>query len=1523
MVWRSICVRRRTWLYIQKDAIVLLRTIYWSLAAILIPCIIAIIILIITYVNLADEKPTQYGGVALGGISEPFTHSDVYLNLTDPEDSSTNSGDQQTDEEDNRPNELASNETLQRMIAFAKVLEDKIKLRRRPHFKYSYHIQRKNMGETRLTISISPSATSTELPREKLATERIYNVEPSKVTLYEKYPVDFHLALCMKFFQRDIKREPDFREAILFPYSGFRIRKWTETYPNVVLLALVPVVVMSCKRVGAGRNSEIMELMISMDTDMLDFYLSHALFAYLHNFMVTGILIFPAVFYFINVGCLFSIILMNLVLGIPAALISLVCSTFSKSSLTAAIWCFLVWMGLFLASLMTPRLDSNSPSLYILHLNPLASFKSFFENIAIYHIRGSMEKGLLTVVYPDVFTMLESFVYMVTSCFLMILYLFLFEISSLEYFKCQLRSNKVQSMTSEPSSDNEQEFVDRAVFLDKVYKSWQTKESAISDVSFGAFYGQVTVLLGHDGCGKSTIMKLISGDIDATRGSIYVFNMRKGRRKSFYCKDIGYCSQRIALFENLTVLEHLWFFYCLKTGRTDWSDDVSCLANDVGLNDYLRKKTSKLDEKRKRLLTLAISMVGGSSLVLMDEPFKGLDAETKDLFRKILERNKEGRCFLVATSSAETAEMIADRIVMLYNGRVLALGPIPSLKAEFGCNYVLNVLLSSEASSRENIVEEMGKVVRKLVPTAELRLTCGKLVQFGFNSNNHEEQIALLRGLEGSKEIWGISEYYVTICTVMDVYRRVEVLHLNEDIEEDQLEEETKIHRGKCPFARQFCVLLKKRLYLLPNRHCCLAVVTVPIALVIFTVMSISNRGDADPIRFPSISLDMYDHGRFIIYDPNNMTEKARKVLENVLVHPNIEIIWTHSDNLCESWPNDWPFVVGAVAFGEDIGLAVVDEEKCTFKMPYPLMTDNKNGTCERWGCFHKTIFQTVDDEHDEIWLVPNIATFGYHAIIQEVVQGRWKMPWEKLHVDVEIAAVKSDSSNTSMLIIGIAHVILLSAFVIVPVQERSCNFKRQQILSGASVLTYWLAHFLFDALIAVITVSICLLFVVILHSAPSFLLSLAMYTYVIGGLPCVYFMSLIFRSSHQAFIVLTAFTACYPFVVFFLIREDMQNFLITELPTVAFFSALKDRPNTQSESSLFCSILIKFVVFMLLLLLVESKFWRRLYKSQNSLQSMKYFDSTEWEREYGSDDENGAEKPFTVRGVPFHIRSGEIIGFLGRRNDTIPTVLDIVQRQSTISCPCFTSYTKVGFCPRQEFLYPLLSPYRNLKIIAGIAGKPTIKNSKIVEASTGNEPSLLRKRTQASLSAMNRRRVSVVAAMLSKTPVLAFEMPTKGVDVRTRRFTWSAMRAAQRAGRSILFATDSAEECEVLCDRVGIVYKGNLLTLATVAQLKKRYGNFVVIELCPATPEDKEKIVNTIRTTFPYASSLPNTSSISQMLRWKIPFPEGENTPQYLDALKNLVQMLPIRESCIMRAPLGVVVQNATDVLSEKEPPR
>ncbi|KAK5976903.1 hypothetical protein GCK32_019353, partial [Trichostrongylus colubriformis] len=99
-------------------------------------------------------------------------------------------------------------------------------------------------------------------------------------------------------------------------------------------------------------------------------------------------------------------------------------------------------------------------------------------------------------------------------------------------------------------------------------------------------------------------------------------------------------------------------------------------------------------------------------------------------------------------------------------------------------------------------------------------------------------------------------------------------------------------------------------------------------------------------------------------------------------------------------------------------------------------------------------------------------------------------------------------------------------------------------------------------------------------------------------------------------------------------------------------------------------------------------------------------------------------------------------------------------------------------------------------------------------------------------------------------------------------------------------------------------------------------YGNFVVVELCPASPYDKDEVIGTIKTTFPLSSPLPNTSSCSQMLRWKIPFPEKGSITQHLDVLKGVIRMLPLRESCIIRAPLDVVVQNAIDVLNEGSKP-
>uniref|UniRef100_A0A183GXE1 ABC transporter domain-containing protein n=1 Tax=Heligmosomoides polygyrus TaxID=6339 RepID=A0A183GXE1_HELPZ len=75
----------------------------------------------------------------------------------------------------------------------------------------------------------------------------------------------------------------------------------------------------------------------------------------------------------------------------------------------------------------------------------------------------------------------------------------------------------------------------------------------------------------------------------------------------------------------------------------------------------------------------------------------------------------------------------------------------------------------------------------------------------------------------------------------------------------------------------------------------------------------------------------------------------------------------------------------------------------------------------------------------------------------------------------------------------------------------------------------------------------------------------------------------------------------------------------------------------------------------------------------------------------------------------------------------------------------------------------------------------------------------------------------------LSKSPVLVFDQPTDGVDVKTRYFTWKAISAAKRSGRAILITTSSAEECEIMCDRVAVAYLGRVIALNTPSELKRR----------------------------------------------------------------------------------------------------
>ncbi|WKX94298.1 hypothetical protein Q1695_011502 [Nippostrongylus brasiliensis] len=688
---------RRIWLSVHKNVLVFRRSLYWELPLIFVPAIIGMTVLSSVYVQLADDLPTEKGGVTFttlkGVLDENTVHSVTTLN--DTEEGSGVAEFTHLNNDDYSDSAMKSNFAVSEQRARNGEILNRTFLTER-------------FNATRDTTLISHE----EIVHYKRKSQRLYQVGPAKMRSYERPPIDLHLDLTRSFHTKNYTTLPVIKEAILAPVSGFGIARWTEMYTGVVLIALLPVVVLGCHGVSSESDSGLQEWMLSMGAEALDFYLSHGLLCFLRNIAVLFILFIPNLLYFFDTPYLFSTFFANIMLALSASMFSLLCSTFSRSRTTSTLWCLLIWVLLFLISFKTPKVDSPSLWIYFCALSPLASFKCFFESIRVYHIRGCDETSIFSLVYPDVFTRFESLSYMFAVFALTLIYLFLFEIYAPD---CIVFSEKQLDRVPAPESEGiemEQEdaWMDRAVIFDKVYKKWEKMtESAVSNASFIAYYGQVTVLLGHDGSGKSTMMQLITGDTEATSGWIFALNLIKGRAHRFRGKSVAYCPQRMPLFGKLTVRDHLRLFYCLKTRDNDWNVDVMSMAAVVGLEDSLDKKPSSLDETSKRLLALATTLVGDTRIILLDEPFEGLDLEGREAYRRVLDSQKENRCILIATSSSDTAEMVADRIIALSGGRVLAAGSLSFLKSTFGFTYVLDVLFAEDVSDKRRPAERLKK----------------------------------------------------------------------------------------------------------------------------------------------------------------------------------------------------------------------------------------------------------------------------------------------------------------------------------------------------------------------------------------------------------------------------------------------------------------------------------------------------------------------------------------------------------------------------------------------------------------------------------------------------------------------------------------------------------------------------------------------------------------------------------------------------------------------------------------------
>ncbi|CAM6104482.1 unnamed protein product [Calypogeia fissa] len=301
--------------------------------------------------------------------------------------------------------------------------------------------------------------------------------------------------------------------------------------------------------------------------------------------------------------------------------------------------------------------------------------------------------------------------------------------------------------------------------------------------------GEVVVLVGGQKSGKSSLLHTLAGTTPLSFGDALINGESVRYSYQNHRRVIGLCPQYESMYYSLTVREHLELFVVLKGVPEPHSLAVEATLQALNLPAVADEVVGKCSVGIRRRLSIGIAMVGGSSVLLLDEPSSGTDIATRRRVWKYLVAQSGQRATLICTQSFEEAEAIGVRVGVLVSGQLKCLASPQELKRRYGSSYSLSV-----SASPENI-PAITDFISSLFPSpeqeGELAVSSNgqadgadiELVE-GVREPNEQHKLrvpvqnlsglaTLLRELEEKRESLGITEYVVSQPTLRQVFHRL------------------------------------------------------------------------------------------------------------------------------------------------------------------------------------------------------------------------------------------------------------------------------------------------------------------------------------------------------------------------------------------------------------------------------------------------------------------------------------------------------------------------------------------------------------------------------------------------------------------------------------------------------------------------------------------------------------------------------------------------------------------------------
>ena len=220
--------------------------------------------------------------------------------------------------------------------------------------------------------------------------------------------------------------------------------------------------------------------------------------------------------------------------------------------------------------------------------------------------------------------------------------------------------------------------------IKNVSKTYNGEKKAIKNINFDVNNGEIFAFIGHNGAGKTTMIKSLVGILDFEEGDILI-NGKSIKKDPIACKlEMAYVPDNPDLYENMTAIDFINFVCDMYDTEVDVrKENIQKYATMFEIEDKLNNDISSFSHGMKQKVALIAALSHNPNVLIMDEPFVGLDPKAVFDMKSIMkEMTKEGKTIFFSTHILDVAEKLCDRVAIIKTGEIVKIGKMKDIKGD-------------------------------------------------------------------------------------------------------------------------------------------------------------------------------------------------------------------------------------------------------------------------------------------------------------------------------------------------------------------------------------------------------------------------------------------------------------------------------------------------------------------------------------------------------------------------------------------------------------------------------------------------------------------------------------------------------------------------------------------------------------------------------------------------------------------------------------------------------------------------